>query len=367
MNRRKQPRPCEATARALLLCATLFAARPATAGANPMPSPFTLESLPALPDPEGFAGMFAGVTHGALLVAGGANIPKNRWQDPIQKSWYNSVWILEKSGTSWIPTSPLPEPLAYGVSVTIPEGVLCIGGSSPDRHHTAVFALTWENRTLTTRSYPPLPSPCANACAALVGRTVFVAGGTTAPSDTTALRQFLALDLDHLEAGWQQLPPWPGPGRILGVAGSADGGFHLFSGVSLSRGPEGHPVRTYLRDAFRYRPGRGWETLPDLPHACAAAPSPAVPTPEESFFIPGGDAGSHTGFTPLDQHPGFSRNLLAYSSRKNTWSITGQLPFSTVTAPAVPWEGRTVIISGEIRPRVRTPEVRTLSFTIPAP
>ena len=237
MNRPKPPRPCEYTARALLVCATLFAARPATAGAIPVPSPFTVESLPALPDPEGFAGLCAGVTQGALLVAGGANIPKNRWQDPIQKSWYHSVWILEKSGTSWIPTSPLPEPLAYGVSVTIPEGVLCIGGSSPDRHHTAVFALNWENRTLTTRSYPPLPSPCAHACGALVGRTVFVAGGTAAPSDTTALRQFLALDLDHLEAGWQQLPPWPGPGRILGVAGSADGGFHLFSGSASPAAP----------------------------------------------------------------------------------------------------------------------------------
>ncbi len=367
MNGPKQPRPCAATAHAFLLCTTLFSAFPTTARANPMPGPFTSESLPALPDPEGFAGTFAGVTHGALLVAGGANIPKNRWQDPIQKSWYHSVWVLEKPGTSWIPTSPLPEPLAYGVSVTIPEGVLCIGGSSPDRHHTAVFALNWENRTLTTRSFPPLPYPCANACAALVGRTVFVAGGTTAPSDTTALRQFLALDLDHLDHGWQELPPWPGPGRILGVAGSAAGCFHLFSGVSLSPGPDGHPVRTYLRDAFRYRPGHGWETLPDLPHPCAAAPSPAVATLEGTLLIPGGDDGSHTGFTPLDQHPGFSRDLLAYSSEKNTWSITGQLPFSTVTAPAVPWDGRTVIISGEIRPRVRTPEVRTLSFTIPAP
>src|SRR4051794_9202194 len=34
--------------------------------------------LPSLPDPEGFASAFAGVSHDALLVAGGANFPDKR-------------------------------------------------------------------------------------------------------------------------------------------------------------------------------------------------------------------------------------------------------------------------------------------------
>ena len=39
------------------------------------PPVLTWTSLPPLPDPIGFAGAFAGVADGALLVAGGANFP----------------------------------------------------------------------------------------------------------------------------------------------------------------------------------------------------------------------------------------------------------------------------------------------------
>src|SRR5437899_785783 len=41
--------------------------------------------LPPLPDPEGFAAPFAGVSGGALIVAGGANIPGDRWADSFVK------------------------------------------------------------------------------------------------------------------------------------------------------------------------------------------------------------------------------------------------------------------------------------------
>jgi hypothetical protein len=102
--------------------------------------------------------------------------------------------------------------------------------------------------------------------------------------------------------------------------------------------------------------------LPDLPRPAVAAPSPAAATADGRLLIAGGDDGSQIGFTPLDQHPGFSRNLLAYSVEKNSWTVLGELPFSTVTAPAVVWEGRWVIPSGETRPRVRTPNVWALSL-----
>ena len=44
---------------------------------NPVLNAASLEfsQLPALPDREGFAGAFAGVTGGSLIVAGGANFP----------------------------------------------------------------------------------------------------------------------------------------------------------------------------------------------------------------------------------------------------------------------------------------------------
>lgn len=41
--------------------------------------------LPALPDPEGFAGGFAGVAGGRLLFAGGANIVGEKWGTAFEK------------------------------------------------------------------------------------------------------------------------------------------------------------------------------------------------------------------------------------------------------------------------------------------
>ena len=47
------------------------------------------EELPPLPDKEGFAGMFAGVSNDALLCIGGANFPdKMPWEGGVKK-WYD--------------------------------------------------------------------------------------------------------------------------------------------------------------------------------------------------------------------------------------------------------------------------------------
>ncbi len=47
-------------------------------GAEPALPRLQWRALPSLPDREGFAGMFAGVTGDALLLAGGANFPDQR-------------------------------------------------------------------------------------------------------------------------------------------------------------------------------------------------------------------------------------------------------------------------------------------------
>jgi hypothetical protein len=46
-------------------------------------------SLPPLPDREGYAGSFAGVSDGVLLVAGGANFQDRRPWEGGTKVWYD--------------------------------------------------------------------------------------------------------------------------------------------------------------------------------------------------------------------------------------------------------------------------------------
>ncbi len=317
------------------------------------------EKLPSLPDPEGFAGPFAGVSGDALIVAGGANITGDKWADPLTKKWYDSVFILKQPEGTWIMEHQLPRPLGYGISITADDSVLCFGGSDASQHYADGFRLHWKNGTLHIAALPRLPKPCANACAALVGRTIYLAGGIETPTATTAMHTFWALDLDAENPQWKALEPWPGPGRMLAVAGAFEGSFYLFSGTKLTAGPDGKPAREFLRDAYRFTPDKGWKKLASLPRPAVAAPSPA-PVIDGKILVLSGDNGLHTTFQPLPQHPGFPRQSLSYDPVQDTWSAVENFPFSRVTAPVVRWQNRFVIPNGEVRPRVRTPEVLSL-------
>ncbi len=327
----------------------------------PMPPQMTWERLPSIPDRDGFAAPFAGVSGGALIVAGGANIPGDKWADPFVKKWYDSIFVLENPQAEWRVGGKLPRPLGYGVSITTDDGLICLGGSDATRHYADAFVLRMKNGALARKALPGLPMPCANACGALVGHTIYIAGGIETPPATMALHTFWALDLDAQEPIWRELDPWPGPERMLAVGGALDGAFYLFSGAKLSAGDDGKPVREYLRDAYRFTPGDGWKRLADLPRAAVAAPSPA-PVSNSRLLVLTGDDGLNVNFQPVEKHPGFPRNALVYNADADEWAILDNIPISRATVPSAKWHDRFVFPNGEVRPRVRTPEVWSLQL-----
>src|SRR3954462_3300250 len=93
------------------------------------------KQLPSMPDAIGLAGSFAGVSGGALLVAGGANFPDKMPWEGGRKVWHDRVWVLESANASWREVGGLPRPLAYGISVSSRDSVICVGGSDADRHY----------------------------------------------------------------------------------------------------------------------------------------------------------------------------------------------------------------------------------------
>lgn len=314
------------------------------------------ERLPNLPDPVGFAGPFAGTSHGALIVAGGANFPDKLPWEGGTKTWHESIFVLEHPTGKWMVPARLPRKLAYGVSVNTPAGVLCIGGGDANRHYREVFLLEWLDGQLRRTALAPLPKPCALSCGARWENTVYVAGGIETPNSTTALHTFWALDLSQPKTKWRELPPWPGPERMLAVAGAQDGSFFLFSGTSLHAGPDGKPARTYLQDAYRYTQRKGWQQIADLPRPAVAAPTPAPVVGQSQLLVLSGDDGSKVGFEP-SQHPGFPASVLAYNIKSNAWSVAGAMTAPCVTVPTALWQKRIVIPNGEVRPGIRTPEV----------
>jgi N-acetylneuraminate epimerase len=311
--------------------------------------------LPSLPDRNGFAGAFAGVSGDALIVAGGANFPvKLPWEGGT-KVWYYSVFVLDEPRGEWRSGFKLPRPNAYGVSLTTSNGIACIGGGNATEHFSDAFLLQWDGHQITTSLLPNLPRPCAFMTGALVANTIYIAGGIEHPSSAKAMKTFWALSLSSHPLQWRKLPPWPGPERILAVAGAADESFFLFSGATLSAGAEGKPVRTYLRDAYRFSPGSGWARLPDLPRPALAAPSPAI-VRSNSLMLVSGDDGVNVSFKPEIDHPGFPKTKLSYDLKFGQWT-TNVVFMSRATAPVVLWRDHIVIPSGETKPGYRTPEV----------
>ncbi|WP_461782383.1 galactose oxidase [Prosthecobacter sp.] len=306
--------------------------------------------LPPLPDERGFAGSFAGVSRGALVVAGGTHfIDKMPWEGGT-KLWYATAFALDKPDGQWRILGKLPKPNGYGVSITTPEGLVIVGGGNATAHFREVFWLQKE------APLPPLPKPCAFMSGCVLDDVIYLAGGIETPTATRALNTFWALDLKQKNAPWQELPPCPGQPRILSCMAAANGAVHLFSGAALKPGRDGKPEREWLNDAWAYQPDTGWQKLANMPRVAVAAPNPA-PVVDGKILILGGDDGANANFEPKSKHPGFPRAVLAFDLKAQAWSTAGEVPFSLVTTNAVLWSGQIVIPGGEARPGVRSPQV----------
>jgi len=311
----------------------------------------------ALPDlPQAISGHFAGVSNDVLIVAGGAHFPVSLFEGG-QKVWLHSIYALAHSRKKWRMVSKLDRGLAYGATITTDDGLLCIGGGDSERNYAEVFKLRWSDGQIRRTPLSDLPKPCAMLSAALLDNTIYVAGGQDSPTATAAMENFWALNLSKSKPRWETLQPWPGPARILPVAAAQDGAFYLISGCELFVGEDGKVFRRYLNDAYRFRPGKGWEKIADVPTPVVAAPSIALG--QSHILVFGGDDGENADrvWELKDKHPGFSREILAFHTITNTWVKMGTLPAGLVTTAAVRWGDNIVIPGGEDRPGHRSAEV----------
>ncbi len=323
-----------------------------------------------LPDlPVALSGHFASVSHGALIVTGGARFPVSPFEGG-RKVWGTSIYVLEPNEPEWRLVGKLAEFLAYGATVSTGAGMIGVGGAGANGHTTRVFEMRWCDGYLRGGSLPDLPRPCAFTSAAILDETIYAAGGQETPDATAAMTNFWALDLpgkgqSWRDIEWRELEPWPGPARILAVAAAQDGAFYLISGAELLAGPDGKPRRRYLTDVYRYRPKAGWQRVSDVPRPVVAGA--AIASGESHILVFSGDDGANADRIQelKDKHPGFSRDILAYHTITDTWRKAGTVPEGLVTTHALGWQGDVVIPGGEDRPGHRSPSV--LHGVLPKP
>lgn len=334
----------------------------------------------------GLAGPITGVHRDRLLVGGGANFPEPGQTatraNTLGKVYWDEVFAMDLAGKTWLARRfKLPRALAYASTISLPEGVLVIGGEGHDAPNgnaksklklfADVFLMSLDaaGDTLDIKPYPSLPRGMSYSAAALVDRTVFVQSGA----------DFLALDLDALDAGWKALPAWPGEPRDLALAAAVDGQFVLASGRHKK---DGHWL--LHQDAYAFDPKAGrWSRLPDLPYPAQAGAGFAV---QGRYFVAmGGDRDierwnqfvalegergkaekdsaawrqANTAVTFMqDHHTGFNQGILVYDTRSRRWAESGFLPCpGPATTQPVTWKGELLLVSGEVAPGKRTPKI----------
>ncbi len=334
------------------------------------------EELPPIPDKEGFAGMFAGVSNDALICMGGSNFPDKMPWDGGVKRWYDHIYILEQGASSWkMADEKLPVPLAYGVSITYKNNIILVGGSDNMRHYSDVYKIAYQNGKIKIDTLLSLPFPLANMTGALVGDVLFIAGGNTTP-DGIPGNHFLGLNLleNQADQKWVALNSWPGPARIQPVSASLANEFFLFSGINVLSKTGAESERVILKDAYKFIPrfngkklaGGQWTKLSDMPRGVAAGASPAPTMGSDHILFPGGLDEITAKHTDPETYPGFLTDLQAYHIGSDRWLKFGNLPEGNtrVTVPVVKWDDKWVIPNGEMGPGRRSPNVFALSKNI---
>lgn len=298
---------------------------------------------------RGLAGVFAGRAGGRLVVAGGANFPDAMpWEGGV-KRWYQDIYLYDANNGWQVFPDALPAAAAYGVSVTLPRGVVCIGGCDAERCMDEVFLLSVRDGRPQIEAWPPLPVPLANAAGCLVGGRIYVAGGNESMNPARASSHFFSLDTSNPAAGWRRLPAWPGPARGYAVAAAQSDGmdncFYLFSG----RDYDGDAPWTVHRDGYRYNPRLGeWTRLEgDFPvMAGTAAPFGT----NHILFFGGKSHDAATSDNALRLYHTVTGVMTEVAVDKEDFILP-------VTSTALS-DGATIeIVSGEVSPGVRTPVI----------
>lgn len=197
----------------------------------------TYDKLPSLEvsPKQGLASAFCGLVDGKITVAGGANFPDTKVEDGGIKKTYNSIYTL--NGDEWVHIGDLPYAASAGACVTLPEGLLCIGGTDGSNLLNNVSLITKDG----LETYPNLPILLAEHSAAISGNNVYVVGGKTINSTGSTIENKDVYQLNLKEKVWAKIATLPRKGRLQCVSLVQNGitapCLYVFGGYSIDEKP----------------------------------------------------------------------------------------------------------------------------------
>lgn len=384
--------------RCLLFISVIMPVRSLLAQEKNKHAKFHLEwsELPPLPSLNGapnlgVAGAFSGISNNVMLLAGGANFPAAPARNGGTKKYWDKVYALPLQAgekISWLKKElHFPFPVAYGASVTMKEGIVCIGGKNDAGPLAEVSLMQWDEKIKDIRivRLPPLPQSLASPMADHIGDVLYVAGGD---NDRQTQKSFYFLDLHRSQNGWQSLPAWPGPPLADGVLVAQSNGKQVCLYLVGGRNSIPGKLSAYYNAVYEFNPtSKKWKKKKGItgvnrrPVPLFAGTAAAID--KQDILLLGGNDGKL--FTQIEQcnlelagardarekdywqerkdsifthHPGFDRTLYLYNTVTNSWKTAGALKYpAQVTTAAVRYGDYIIIPNGEVRPGIRTPDI----------
>lgn len=164
----------------------------------------------------GVSGAFTGILQGRVIQGGGCNFPVDPLAPGSQKKFYEGIYeMVIDSDSTWSPKriGTLPRPMAYGLAVVVPEGLVLVGGSDS----LGSFGDVWLMKSTTTDvelvSLPSLPGTLDNFAITAIGSEVYVAGGNFNGSPSNSIFKLTVNESED----WEILPEFPGNPRVQPV------------------------------------------------------------------------------------------------------------------------------------------------------
>lgn len=325
------------------------------------------ERLPDLPDPLGLKGVYAGVTGGQLIAAGGSNFPVPHAQGGAKafSRAIHSLPVAAGPGAAWQShADALPVGLAEGASVSTEHGVVGVGGAGAAGPVADAFLIEVKNGGggWRVRSLPSLPEPSAMPAAAYLGGQMYVAGGENRGAVQSQFRRLnLAAALGRSPgATWESLPSWPGPPRFGAVLAALRVGGRDRLVLAGGRIKSASPVRQddYLADVYGYDPEAGrWERLADMPHRALAAAVLRLDAGRLAV-LGGSDGHSLDRLAELGPKYRLPSRIMIYQAASNEWLVdAGSMPTGTAGTAVVEMPNSGILIGGEYSPGLRIPHV----------
>lgn len=233
---------------------------------------------------------------------------------------------------------------------------------------------------LANDSWPDLPVGVKSGISARVGDTVYVGLGS-------AGTEFYSLDLANASEGWVRRAAFTGPATNGAAVAAANGKIYVFSGNGKPTADAKSPIifeTVHVYDTA----SDSWAPV-DTKTPAGLSGARALALSDGRIAIVGGYnkelfdkyladvsaidkerdpdgfkklVNSYMGMEPKDYR--WNTKVLAYDPSSNTWSSLGDNPFlpncdSAISAKS---DNTFLIISGEIKPGLRTPNVKSIKF-----